>query len=35
VLADFRPPAGADEVGAMLDEFILRRTEEGGAPPVS
>ena len=31
----FPAAAGADAGGAMLDEFIRRRTEEGGAPPVS
>jgi trimethylamine--corrinoid protein Co-methyltransferase len=35
VLADFQPPPGADATGAILDDFIRRRTQEGGAPPVS
>ena len=35
VLADFQPPAGADATGAILDDFIRRRTQEGGAAPVS
>ncbi|OHV64316.1 trimethylamine methyltransferase [Mesorhizobium sp. LCM 4577] len=34
ILADFQPPASAAAAG-MLDEFIAKRTEEGGAAPVS
>jgi trimethylamine--corrinoid protein Co-methyltransferase len=36
IVADHRPPANAtaDRVSA-LDDFIARRTAEGGAPPVS
>ena len=35
ILAEFKPPAhDPDKIGA-LEEFIARRTEEGGAPPVS
>ncbi|MEZ5779751.1 MAG: trimethylamine methyltransferase family protein [Paracoccaceae bacterium] len=33
VLADFRPPPGADERGDRIAQFIADRTEEGGAPP--
>lgn len=33
VLADYRPPSGADERGARIAEFIARRSAEGGAPP--
>ena len=35
VLAQFTPPASAAACAQALDEFIARRTEEGGAPPVS
>ncbi|TKD45838.1 MAG: trimethylamine methyltransferase, partial [Mesorhizobium sp.] len=35
LLADFRPPASAAATSGVLDEFIARRTEEGGAAPVS
>ncbi|TPN45407.1 MULTISPECIES: trimethylamine methyltransferase family protein [unclassified Mesorhizobium] len=35
ILADFEPPASAAATAGVLDEFIARRTEEGGAPPVS
>lgn len=35
VLADFQPPASAVAAIPALDAFIARRTEEGGAPPVS
>lgn len=35
LLADFRPPACAAATSGVLDEFIARRTEEGGAAPVS
>ncbi|RWP51701.1 trimethylamine methyltransferase family protein [Mesorhizobium sp.] len=35
LLADFRPPASAAATSDVLDEFIARRTEEGGAVPVS
>jgi trimethylamine--corrinoid protein Co-methyltransferase len=35
VLADFRPPACAAATAGILDEFIARRTEQGGAAPVS
>ncbi len=33
VLAEFTPPPGAAACAEALDEFIARRTEEGGAPP--
>nr|WP_292403714.1 trimethylamine methyltransferase family protein [Mesorhizobium sp.] len=35
LLPDFRPPACAAATSGVLDEFIARRTEEGGAAPVS
>ncbi|RVC58775.1 trimethylamine methyltransferase family protein [Mesorhizobium sp.] len=35
LLADFQPPASAAATAGLLDEFIARRTEEGGAAPVS
>ena len=35
VLAQFTPPASAAACAPALDEFIARRTEEGGAQPVS
>ncbi|TIW33355.1 MAG: trimethylamine methyltransferase [Mesorhizobium sp.] len=35
LLADFQPPASAAATASVLDEFIARRTEEGGAAPVS
>ena len=35
ILADFEPPASAAATAGVLDEFIARRTEEGGAAPVS
>ncbi|TJV04746.1 MAG: trimethylamine methyltransferase [Mesorhizobium sp.] len=35
ILADFEAPATAAATAGVLDEFIARRTEEGGAPPVS
>ncbi|RWC22345.1 trimethylamine methyltransferase family protein [Mesorhizobium sp.] len=35
LLADFQPPASAAASAGVLDEFIARRTEEGGAAPVS
>ena len=34
-LADFAPPATAVATAGVLDEFIARRTAEGGAAPVS
>ena len=34
-LADFVPPASAVATAGVLDEFIARRTQEGGAAPVS
>ncbi|WP_256751134.1 trimethylamine methyltransferase family protein [Mesorhizobium sp. Mes31] len=34
-LADFVPPATAVATSGVLDEFIARRTAEGGAAPVS
>ena len=34
-LADFVPPASAVATSGVLDEFIARRTQEGGAAPVS
>ncbi|KRB22842.1 MULTISPECIES: trimethylamine methyltransferase family protein [Mesorhizobium] len=34
-VADFEPPASAAATSGVLDEFIARRTEEGGAAPVS
>ncbi len=33
-LADYRPPDGAGERAARIADFIARRTEEGGAPPL-
>ncbi|TGQ69671.1 trimethylamine methyltransferase [Mesorhizobium sp. M00.F.Ca.ET.186.01.1.1] len=35
ILADFEPPASAAATSDVLDEFIARRTGEGGAAPVS
>ncbi|RUY24491.1 trimethylamine methyltransferase, partial [Mesorhizobium sp. M7A.F.Ca.CA.001.13.2.1] len=35
VLADFAPPTSAVATSGVLDEFIARRTAEGGAAPVS
>jgi len=35
VLSDFEPPPIADEVVAAVDEFLARRSREGGAPPES
>ncbi len=35
VLAEFEPPALDDAIAAELDEFVARRTAEGGAPPES
>jgi trimethylamine--corrinoid protein Co-methyltransferase len=35
VLEEFRPPPGAEEAAGRLDDFIARRTEEGGAPPTA
>jgi trimethylamine--corrinoid protein Co-methyltransferase len=35
VLAEFEPPALDDAIAAELDEFVARRTSEGGAPPES
>lgn len=35
VLAEFQPPASAAVNAGVLDEFIARRTEAGGAAPVS
>ena len=35
LLADFRSPVDAPDRAAALDQFIERRTAEGGAPPVS
>ena len=35
VLAEFTPPAVAAACAPALDEFIVRRTEEGGAAPVT
>ena len=35
VLAEFTPPASAAACAATLDEFIARRMEEGGAPPLA
>ncbi|TGT90239.1 MULTISPECIES: trimethylamine methyltransferase family protein [unclassified Mesorhizobium] len=35
ILADFEPPASAAATSGVLDAFIARRTEEGGAAPVS
>jgi len=34
-LAEFEPPPIDDAVAAELDEFVARRTAEGGAPPES
>jgi trimethylamine--corrinoid protein Co-methyltransferase len=33
VLADFTPPPGAEERAGRLEDFIARRSAEGGAPP--
>jgi trimethylamine--corrinoid protein Co-methyltransferase len=35
ILSDFQPPASVAATTGVLDEFIARRTEEGGAAPVS
>ena len=35
VLAEYQPPARSAEIGAALEPFIARRTQEGGAAPVS
>ncbi|TPM38697.1 trimethylamine methyltransferase family protein [Mesorhizobium sp. B2-3-4] len=35
ILADFEAPAAAAATAGVLDEFIARRTQEGGAAPVS
>ena len=35
VLAEFEPPALDDAIAAELEEFVARRTSEGGAPPES
>jgi len=34
-LAEFEPPPLDDAIAAELDEFVARRTAEGGAPPES
>ena len=34
-LAEFQPPASAAATADALDAFIARRTQEGGAAPVS
>jgi trimethylamine--corrinoid protein Co-methyltransferase len=33
VLADFEPPPVDESIRAQLDDFVARRTAEGGAPP--
>jgi len=35
VLAEFTPPQTAVDCAGWIDEFIARRTEQGGAPPVT
>lgn len=35
LLNEFRPPAHAAETAPLLDEFIAKRTAEGGAAPIS
>ncbi|RWE46963.1 MAG: trimethylamine methyltransferase [Mesorhizobium sp.] len=35
ILSDFQAPQSAAATAGVLDEFIARRTEEGGAAPVS
>jgi trimethylamine---corrinoid protein Co-methyltransferase len=35
ILAEFEPPPLDDAIAAELDEFVERRTAEGGAPPES
>ena len=35
ILAEFEPPPLDDAIAAELDEFVARRTAEGGAPPES
>ncbi len=35
VLAEYTPPPASETCAAVLDEFIDRRTREGGAPPMS
>jgi trimethylamine--corrinoid protein Co-methyltransferase len=35
ILAEFEPPPIDDAIAAELDEFVARRTAEGGAPPES
>jgi len=34
-LANFKPPAGADERAGRLDDYIARRKQAGGTPPVA
>lgn len=34
-LAEYEPPALDDAIAAELEEFVARRTDEGGAPPES
>ncbi len=35
VLSDFEPPPLVDSIRQNLDEFVARRSAEGGAPPES
>ncbi|HVY99293.1 MAG TPA: trimethylamine methyltransferase family protein [Dongiaceae bacterium] len=35
ILAEYQPPARGAEIAAALEPFVARRTEEGGAAPVS
>ena len=35
VLRDFEPPALDESVRDALDDFVARRTAEGGAPPLT
>jgi trimethylamine--corrinoid protein Co-methyltransferase len=35
IVADYQPPARGQEIAAALEPFIARRTEQGGAAPVS
>ncbi len=35
VLSQYAPPPGAAASAVILDEFIARRTKEGGAPPLT
>ncbi len=34
ILADGKPPKGSEEAAGRLDDFIAKRKEQGGAPPL-